>query len=107
MEKRRTYEFDTLKEILDSTESSAPQYFISIKWFKEWKNFIDGVNKGTMPGEASCLVVNNNCIKKQAAHDLFFHLIDPPGPINNFKIGYQRKRGMLTMESGIGTKLKH
>ncbi|CAB4044254.1 ubiquitin carboxyl-terminal hydrolase 33 isoform X1, partial [Paramuricea clavata] len=62
LEKRRTYEFDTIKEIFDKSDSSAPQYFISIKWFKEWKNFVDGVNK------------------------------DPPGPINNLRIGLQRKR---------------
>ena len=48
LEKRRTYEFDTLKEIFDNSDSSAPQYFISIKWFKEWKNFVDGVNKGNV-----------------------------------------------------------
>ena len=46
LEKRRTYEFDTIKEIFENSDSSAPHYFISIKWFKEWKNFVDGVNKG-------------------------------------------------------------
>lgn len=62
IDRRRAYEYDTLKELFATSDSSGLQYFISLKWFKEWKNFVDGVNKA------------------------------PPGPINNQRIGLQRKR---------------
>ncbi|XP_028394952.1 ubiquitin carboxyl-terminal hydrolase 33-like isoform X2 [Dendronephthya gigantea] len=58
----KTLDICPICKIFDNSDSSGPQYIISLKWFKEWKNFGEGVNK------------------------------DPPGPINNFKIGLQRKR---------------
>jgi hypothetical protein len=125
LEKRRTYEFDTVKEIFENSDSSAPQYFISIKWFKEWRNFVDGVNKGNpalccikhlttiLLMKSKCYALNNKLslvgmklpekyeenfdISSEglcyALMGLFFHLTDPPGPINNLRMGLQRKRG--------------
>ncbi|XP_046844176.1 ubiquitin carboxyl-terminal hydrolase 20-like isoform X2 [Xenia sp. Carnegie-2017] len=62
LEQRRRYELKTWKEKLDDSKSSSPQCYISMKWFKEWKSFVDG-----------------NCK-------------DPPGPIYNHKTGQQRKQ---------------